>query len=268
MHRLLALALVLGGSLSVAAETRVIVSVRMATDSEEEPVAGAVVSFVPDTLGASPKPVASASTDLNGLAALAIASGQYVVTASAPGFETLSTQAILVGIDSALNFVLTPADPDAVIPDVRTRVLSSGTAAVSGRLLTIGGAPLRGATVGLSETSLSARGNYGRSTTPAEDGTFRAVAPFVPSGTYTLTVRPSLLPVQGMPPIIFVSDVDEYSIRVPVAPDQDMPVGDIRLPAHAQYRLRVTVADGSGRIPAETQVEVYRPRTSTDVHKS
>ena len=77
MHRLLALALVLGGSLSAAAETRVIVSVRMATDSEEEPVAGAVVSFVPDTLGASPKPVASASTDLNGLAALAIPPGHY-----------------------------------------------------------------------------------------------------------------------------------------------------------------------------------------------
>ena len=45
---------------------------------------------------------------------------------------------------------------------------------MSGRLLTIGGAPLRGATVGLSETSLSARGTY-ESTTPAEDGTFRAV---------------------------------------------------------------------------------------------
>ena len=76
-------------------------------------------------------------------------------------------------------------------------------------------------------------------------------------------MRPSLLPVQAMPPIIFVSDVDEYSIRVPVAPDQDMPVGDIRLPAHAMYQFRVTVADGSGRIPDEAKVEVYLPPTST-----
>ena len=158
------------------------------------------------------------------------------MTASAPGFETLSTQAKFVGIDSALKFVLTPADPDAVIPDVRTRILSTGTATVIGRLLTIDGTPLRGATVGLSETSLSSHGLYG-STTPAEDGTFRAVAPFVPSGTYTLTVTASGLPVHRMPPIIFVPDVDKVSIRVPVAPDQDMPVGDIRLPAHAMYPI-------------------------------
>ena len=39
------------------------------------------------------------------------------MTRSAPGFETLSTQAKFVGIDSALNLDLTPADPDAVIPD-------------------------------------------------------------------------------------------------------------------------------------------------------
>jgi hypothetical protein len=99
--------------------------------------------------------------------------------------------------------------------------------------------------------------------THAEDGTFRAVAPFVPSGTYTLTVTASGLPVQRMPPIIFMPDVDKVSIRVPVAPDQDMPVGDIRLPAHAMYRLRVTVADGSGRTPDEAKVEVYLPPTRT-----
>jgi len=90
----------------------------MKTHVEEGPVAGALVSFVPHTPGAR---TVSASTGVNGLAALAIPSGYYEVTVSAQGFEMLRTSAHYVGIDSALDVVLTPADPDRTVAHDRRR---------------------------------------------------------------------------------------------------------------------------------------------------
>ena len=166
---------ILSGSTFVAAQTRVSISVRMALNGgETPPLPGAVVRFVPDTPGSSSKPVVSATTDLNGFAAVSVPSGQYAITISAIGFEALRTTATYVGIDSALNTSLTPADPFAVVPEVRTQILSLGTSSVSGRLLTIDGAPLLGATVLLSEKSLASSGSPSQGgTTHAEDGTFQ-----------------------------------------------------------------------------------------------
>jgi hypothetical protein len=250
---LIALSLLLASGASDAAQTRVAVSVRMLGEFGEEPLAGAVVRFLPDTLGAPGTPVASARTDLNGLAALAVPNGRYVVTASAEGFQTGRSHTALVGNDAVLGFVLEFADP-SVVPEVQARILSSAT--VSGRLLTLDGAPLLAAAAFLSANGVSG------STTHAEDGTFRAVAPVASSGTYTLRVTPSHVHVRNRPPVIFVPDIDEYSISVPAVPDREIAIGDIRLPAHPEFRLRVTVTDGTGRTPPDAQVELFRPPTS------
>jgi hypothetical protein len=256
MRRSIAVALITAGllfasSLPVAAQTIVLVSVRTPGDV---PVPGARVDFVPRTSDAPAKPVASASTDVNGQAVLAVPSGHYEVIVSAPGFERVSTAATLTGIDATLSFMIIDA-PDG---EPARRPTRGSAAVVRGRLLTLAGDPVLGAAV-----HLSANGRPdGSSTTWEADGTFRTVAAVGLFQTAVLTIEPSNLPIKDMPAVIFVPDAEEYSLRVPISPDGETDVGDIRVSAHAQLRLLVTLGDGSGRVPQDASVWVDRPRTS------
>ena len=262
MRRLIACCLVLingglGSSLAVAAQATLIVTVRTMGENGEEPLAGATIRVTDETVDKNgntrSKPVASGRTDVGGLAVMTVPSGRYVVTVSADGYKPIRQDAHIVGGDASMFFSLYEPDEPEPLPEVRSGILSP--AVVSGRVLTLAGEPLRGAIVSLSGVTEAAR--------PSEDGSFRIVTRVPSEGTYTLKVQPSILPLlPAIPARIYVPDIEEHSVAVPVLPGHETGGVEIRLPAHQEFRLNVVLSDGTGHVPAEAKVDVHRPPTS------
>jgi hypothetical protein len=64
-----------------------------------------------------------------------------------------------------------------------------------------------------------------------------------------------------MPAVTYIPDIVEHSVTVPVAANHETAGVEIRLPAHPEFRLRVTLSDGTGRVPPGAKVKAYQPRT-------
>jgi hypothetical protein len=247
----------LGSSFAVAAQSTLIVTVHTLGENGQEPAAGATIRVTDETYDTNGnvrvKQVAAGRTDVNGSAVLPLPSGRYVVTVSADGYKPTRDHAYLVGGHASMHFGLyEPAEPE---PPADVRSESLPPAVVSGRVLTLAGEPLRGAVVSLSGVTEAAR--------PGDDGSFRIVARVASEGTYLLKVAPSILPLYPeIPTRIYVPDVEEHSVDVPVLPGQETGGVDIRLPAHTEFRLNVALSDGTGHVPAKAAVDVYRPPSS------